>query len=340
MIERLDDGRWLVDVEPVKGRRFRRKFKTKGEAQRFESTCRANCIQTPDWSPRPKDRRLLAELVSAWYDLHGVSLSDGKRRKAILDEVATMLGNPVALTVDGAAVASVRADWISNGVSGKTANNRLGYLKAVYNTLRRLDVIDYDCPFGRLQSVKLQERPLSYLTAEQIRELLAALDARAVTSPHPAMVARLCLATGARWGEAQAVGPDQLRDGRVVFANTKSKRVRAVPVSAQLRGMLREHWRRHGPFTQCLETFRRVLLSTSIRLPVGQASHVLRHTFASHFVMGGGNVLVLQKILGHASLTMTLRYSHLSPDHLEEAVLLNPFDTFSTLPDSRNDKAP
>jgi len=42
---------------------------------------------------------------------------------------------------------------------------------------------------------------------------------------------------------------------------------------------------------------------------------------------GGGNVLVLQKILGHTSLTMTLRYSHLSPDHLEEAVALNPFDT-------------
>ncbi len=51
---------------------------------------------------------------------------------------------------------------------------------------------------------------------------------------------------------------------------------------------------------------------------------MLRHTFASHFIMNGGNILVLQKILGHSSLTMTLRYAHLAPDHLQEAITLGP----------------
>jgi len=41
-------------------------------------------------------------------------------------------------------------------------------------------------------------------------------------------------------------------------------------------------------------------------------------------MMRGGNILALQKILGHHSLTMTMRYAHLSPDHLEEAKKLNP----------------
>lgn len=53
-------------------------------------------------------------------------------------------------------------------------------------------------------------------------------------------------------------------------------------------------------------------------------THVLRHTFASHFMMGGGNILALQKILGHSSLTMTMRYAHLAPDHLQAAAELNP----------------
>jgi site-specific recombinase XerD len=44
--------------------------------------------------------------------------------------------------------------------------------------------------------------------------------------------------------------------------------------------------------------------------------HALRHTFASHFMMRGGNILTLQKLLGHATLEMTLIYAHLSPDHL------------------------
>lgn len=52
--------------------------------------------------------------------------------------------------------------------------------------------------------------------------------------------------------------------------------------------------------------------------------HVLIHTFASHFVMNGGNILTLQKILGHQSIAMTMRYAHLAPDHLKAATKLNP----------------
>jgi integrase len=44
--------------------------------------------------------------------------------------------------------------------------------------------------------------------------------------------------------------------------------------------------------------------------------HLLRHTFASHYVMAGGNILALQKILGHSTVQMTMIYAHLAPDFL------------------------
>lgn len=44
--------------------------------------------------------------------------------------------------------------------------------------------------------------------------------------------------------------------------------------------------------------------------------HDLRHTYASHFVMNGGNLSDLQAILGHSNIQTTMRYAHLSPDHL------------------------
>lgn len=47
--------------------------------------------------------------------------------------------------------------------------------------------------------------------------------------------------------------------------------------------------------------------------------HDLRHTFASHFMMNGGDIYDLQKILGHSSLEMTQRYAHLAPEHLIQA---------------------
>jgi len=61
-----------------------------------------------------------------------------------------------------------------------------------------------------------------------------------------------------------------------------------------------------------------------IQLPTGQRTHVLRHTFASHFMMNGGNILVLQKILGHSTINMTMRYAHFAPDHLKDALRFNP----------------
>ena len=55
-----------------------------------------------------------------------------------------------------------------------------------------------------------------------------------------------------------------------------------------------------------------------------QAAHALRHTFASHFIQNGGNILNLQKVLGHSNLVMTMRYAHLEPDHLQDAVRFGP----------------
>ena len=48
--------------------------------------------------------------------------------------------------------------------------------------------------------------------------------------------------------------------------------------------------------------------------------HDLRHTFASHLVMNGVDIKTVQELLGHASVTMTMKYSHLAPDHRTRAI--------------------
>lgn len=58
------------------------------------------------------------------------------------------------------------------------------------------------------------------------------------------------------------------------------------------------------------------LLEAAACTPMERPWHALRHTFASHYMMSGGNILTLQKILGHSDIKMTMIYAHLAPDYL------------------------
>ncbi|OSM06743.1 tyrosine-type recombinase/integrase [Magnetofaba australis] len=151
------------------------------------------------------------------------------------------------------------------------------------------------------------------------------------SNPDLPVVVRICLATGARWGEAEGLLTSQLHRDRIEFQRTKGGRNRVVPVDLDLMAMIETRIQEHGHFRPSMNAFRTALDKSGLELPKGQLTHVLRHTFASHFIMAGGNILVLQRILGHTTLTMTMRYAHLAPDHLLEAVKLNPLKSALTL---------
>lgn len=114
----------------------------------------------------------------------------------------------------------------------------------------------------------------------------------------------------------------QLSFDRVTYIKTKGKKNRTIPLDPSIISAIPKAKGRL--FKPCYYAFRNALERAKIELPAGQLTHVLRHTFASHFMMNGGNILVLQKILGHSDIKMTMRYAHFAPDHLGDALKLNP----------------
>ena len=290
----------------------------------METHLKSQHLDPQPWQKTRIDRRTLKDLAQRWYDLHGKTLKAGKKRLPIIEAASDALVVP-AFKIKPLGYVEYRNHRLASGTHPKTLNNELGFICAVYNKLHQLGEISYPNPLSTVKPLKVEQRELSWLTLSQIDTLLSLTDNS--PNPHLSMATKVCLSIGARWGEAQSLRASQLRSGMITLSNTKSGKVRSIPISSDLSRDLQDHFRSHGDLAATLKGFRYALSKSGIKLPQGQASHVLRHTFAAHFVMNGGNILTLQKILGHASINMTLRYAHLAPDHLREAVENNPLST-------------
>jgi site-specific recombinase XerD len=317
--------KWRVDVyaNGRAGKRICKKFDTKLEAACYEKYLLANISQLKDWNPSKPDSRKLSELILVWFKLSGIHLKDGERRKAKLIHLANALGDPTAKSLKANHFVAYRSERIAAGISPKTTNNELGYLNSLYNGLKSIGEIDYSNPLNGVKMIKLDERELSWLTSEQIKTLLETMDTFSL-NPHVKIITNISLATGARWGEAEGLTLKKLHDGKLTFTHTKSGKNRSIPVSEELFEEIRTHLKNYGCFSSSINAFGRALKAAKILLPKGQSAHVLRHSFASHFVMNGGDILSLQKILGHSTIVMTMRYAHLSKDHLLDACKKNP----------------
>jgi integrase len=189
----------------------------------------------------------------------------------------------------------------------------------------------------RLQPV---ERKCDYLSRDEVAALIATADAdKCRNSAVSAIGVRLAVYAGLRVSEIyglrwRSVDFDRnvitIRSGYTT-APTKSRRERVIPMADHLRDALIA-WRSTCPSTDVVcpayntttgkwfaalrrPDIKRLYRKAGLHAP-SAPWHVLRHTFASHFLMAGGSLLTLQRLLGHASVAITQIYSHLSDEHV------------------------
>ncbi|WP_090276105.1 phage integrase [Halopseudomonas litoralis] len=316
MTARKDGKAWTADFY-VDGRRIRRHgFATKSAALRYQQDYQEQMTVTG----RPLDDRL-SDLIQVWYDLHGQTLKDHKTRLTRTLSIAERMGNPLASEFTALSWARYRAARLSE-VSPATVNHEQRYLSAVFSELIRLGAWHGVNPLDGVRQIKVDDVELSFLELDQVQQLLG--ECLQSQNNHTYPVALICLATGARWGEAETLTRSQFAQGKIHFHRTKNGKSRSVPVpQAVIDAAFKNALPGTRLFTSCRAAFRGAYERCGFDTP-GQLTHILRHTFASHFMMGGGDILTLQRILGHGDIKMTMRYAHLSPDHLSQAVELSP----------------
>ena len=316
MIKRYAPSSWGFDFYPDgrDGPRIRKR----GFPTRLAAAAAFRKLQKAD-----APGRRLSDFVEDWFRLHGHTLKDARYRHSRTLQICQRLGDPCVDDFTSADWADYRVDRLRQ-VKPSTVNHEQRYLSAVLADAVRLGKLKTN-PLAVVRQIRVADQELAYLSLEQCQQLL--VECKASTNPSCYPVALLCLATGARWGEVEALHRSSILPGKVVYqaATTKSDRTRAVPVDQAILDEVLS-CAEPGPgrlFLRCRDAFRSAYRRTGFQTPQ-QLTHVLRHTFASHFVMGGGDILTLQRILGHANITVTMRYAHLSPSHLAAAVDFNP----------------
>jgi site-specific recombinase XerD len=337
-VRNLKDGKpksWLCECYPQgrTGKRIRKRFATKGEAITFERFTMKEVDDKP-WLGDKPDHRRLSELLQLWFELHGKNLKSGAHALRRMEIACEELNDPIAVSITGKDFAHYRAKRRTKG-RGETRNGTelapsshnydLLWFRAVFNELTRLKEWCQPNPLADVRPIKTSENELAYLSVEQMAHLFDAV-ADSPVAEQITKIIKICLATGARIMEAVELKGTQVSKHKITYINTKGKKNRTVPISEELFDEI------YQPTTGRLFTcgygvVYKWLTRALPDLPKGQATHVLRHTFGSHFMTNGGNIIVLQRILGHSDISQTMVYAHFAPNHLSDAVAFNPLNS-------------
>lgn len=236
-----------------------------------------------------------------------------------------------------------------DGVGNKTINEELAILSKILGYAEEIG--ELTTPPPKIRRLKVQKPSFDFLDFDEATRLEDA--AREAPAPWRAMIP-FALWSGLRLGELRALRWDDLDfvagvlhvrravDDVGDLQPPKSGQARVVDLPQKAVDLLRghRHEHQHGPYVFChedgamLPRWHCVPKSTEPEddSPLQEVArkaglrrigwHVLRHTYASHLTMLGAKPAEVQELLGHASLTMTMRYTHLSPSARRAAAKL------------------
>ena len=202
-----------------------------------------------------------------------------------------------------------------------TVNRELALLKHMFTKAIEWGKLR-DNPAKKVKLLKGEVRRVRYLMPEEVQSLLSNC------ADHLRPIVTVALNTGMRKSELLGLMWNQVNfeQGIITLTETKNNERRDIPMNETVKAKLKEIERKgdHVFYDGDGRTFRNVRKSFDTAVRKSKIEdfrfHDLRHTFASNLVMEGVDIMTVKELMGHKDLTMTLRYSHLAPNHKTRAV--------------------
>jgi integrase/recombinase XerD len=222
-------------------------------------------------------------------------------------------------------------------VAAATLQRKTACLRSFYRHLRREGTIEHD-PTAELHGPRKTQKLPEVLSRDEVGLLL-----RAPRGVSPAVLRDRALletlyACGLRASEAVDLALEDLSlEDAFLRARGKGSKERLVPIGRDAVGALRAYLARSRPLFVGLRPERHVFVNrrggglsrqglykivqgyaNAVGLGDRMSPHTLRHTFATHLLAGGCDLRTLQEMLGHADITTTQIYTHLSTERLRD----------------------
>jgi tyrosine recombinase XerC len=229
---------------------------------------------------------------------------------------------------------------VEQGLVKASIARRLSAIRSFYRYLVREEIMSVS-PVANTSSPKLDRRLPSFLTTQEITRLLEAPDSSTPQGQRDRAFMELLYASGLRVSELASLNLEQIaldtREIRVLGKGSKERIVlMGEPAARALTAYLNEgrlkllgNRRNNAVF---LNRYGGRLTRRSVQSILQEYAgiagiekrvypHMLRHTFATHLLDGGADLRVVQELLGHASLSTTQVYTHVSKSQAKKVYL-------------------
>lgn len=227
-------------------------------------------------------------------------------------------------------------------LSKKTQNYHIIALRAFLKYLTKND--HPTLPPEKIDLSKIPERTVDHITREEVQRLFDTIDLTSKTGPRDRAILETLYSTGLRVSELRSLNRKQVDLKRREFmVRGKGRKPRIVFLSKQCVNWLEEYLKTRTDNYEPLfinygrasaqeditegekrrltaYTIQEIVRKTALKAGIAKkvTPHVLRHSFATELLLNGADIRAVQEMLGHASITTTQIYTHLTNQRLRE----------------------
>lgn len=314
-------GKWIAEATQ-NGERRRKRFETQHEAERWVSFIKLTGNAPPGEDAAAPAGHTLGSVTREAVASHpGWQRNRDPGRAARLEYALGVLG--ANTPIDKLATADL--DRLVTGLKRRPGRKgKLGpasvnrYLAGVSTVLTFARKRGYTSTTITLPWQKEDGQRVHWLTDEAEAALSAEL--LRMGRKDEELTLRVLTRTGMRWGEFAGLVPGQIGDAWVKLDKTKTDTPRDIPIeptlALELAEMVRE---KRVPNYDTMRRWLKHALKSAGQNPE-LSIHCLRHTTATRLSLGDVNLAIVQQFMGHRNIKTTLKYTHVTPDALQNAL--------------------